>query len=104
MRTFSSVDFLELWECASALHPLDHGLFALSAALPELPCDVLADWPLGRRNRALAELRCRHFGPVFKGWIACPQCAERLEFEIDGRALVGEPGDLASSPPEPVTV
>ena len=72
------------------MHPLDQGLLALATAFPETPYEGLADWPLGRRNRALAELRCACFGRSLRGWIACPQCGERLEFEMDGRALAGE--------------
>jgi hypothetical protein len=90
MRTLSSADFLYLWERGRRLHPLDQGLLALSAALTETPYESLADWPLGRRNRALAELRCACFGPGLQGWILCPRCAEKLEFQLDGRALMDE--------------
>ena len=88
MRTLSGTDFLDLWERGHRLHPLDQGLLALSAALPESPRDNLADWPLGRRNQALAELRCSCFGPELQGWVECPQCGEKLEFQMDGRALM----------------
>jgi hypothetical protein len=47
----------------------------------------VADWPLGRRNRALVELHGRVFGGWLRGWTACPRCAEKLEFELDGRTL-----------------
>ncbi len=43
----------------------------------------VADWPLGRRNRALAELRCASFGAPLRGWTACRRCTEQLEFQID---------------------
>jgi hypothetical protein len=88
MRSFSSADFLDLWERGFRLHPLDQGLLALSAALSGTPHGSLADWPLGRRNRALAELRCGCFGPQLQGWTCCPQCAERLEFQMDTRAMI----------------
>jgi hypothetical protein len=90
MRTLASADFLDLWERGFRLHPLDRGLLALSAALTDTPYESLADWPLGRRNRALAELRCACFGPALQGWISCPQCAEKLEFQLDARALIGD--------------
>ena len=85
--------------CGSAAPPASAGsgpCWPLSAALPgDASRAALADWPLGRRNRALAELRCACFGPRSAGWIACPQCGEKLEFEIDGRSLsrrtAGEP-------------
>src|SRR4051794_25445689 len=88
MRRLSSADFLDLWERGLRLHPLDQGLLALHAALPETPYDQLADWPLGRLNRALAELRCAAFGPGLQGWIACAECGEKLEFQMDGRAML----------------
>jgi hypothetical protein len=88
MRTLTGTDFLDLWERGVRLHPLDQGLLALNAALPDTSCESLADWPLGRRNRALAELRCSCFGPELQGWVGCPQCGEKLEFQMDGRALM----------------
>jgi hypothetical protein len=99
MRTLSSADYLDLWERGSRLHPLDRGLLALSAAHTDTPYENLADWPLGRRNQALAELRCACFGPGLQGWILCPQCAEKLEFQLDGRTLMEE-----SAGGEPIVV
>jgi hypothetical protein len=93
MRTLSSADFLDLWERGFRLHPLDQGLLALSAALPETPYASLADWPLGRRNRALAELRCSSFGPGLQGWVSCTRCGERLEVQLDGRVLMKHDAD-----------
>jgi hypothetical protein len=101
MRTLSSADFLDLWERGSRLHPLDQGLLALSTALTDTSYESLADWPLGQRNRALAELRLACFGAGVQGWLACPQCGERLEFQMDGLAILNpdaEPG------PDPVVV
>jgi hypothetical protein len=93
MRTLSSGDFLDLWERGSQLHPLDQGLLALSAALTDTPNESPADWPLGRRNRALAELRFSCFGSELQGWLACPKCAERLEFQMDGRTILSSEGE-----------
>lgn len=92
MRALSNADFLTLWENGHRLHPLDRGLLAIRASLPETPDsrvtdEPVADWTLGRRNRALAELRTLYFGPRLEGWTACSQCGEKLEFEVDCRAL-----------------
>ncbi len=87
MRTLSNADFLSLWERGRQLHPLDQGLLAIQTAFPETGQQNVADWPLGRRNRALAELRCACFGSALQGWTACPQCGEKLEFDMDARAL-----------------
>jgi hypothetical protein len=106
MRALSNADFLTLWETGHRLHPLDRGLLAIRASLPETPTgpaagESVADWTLGRRNRALAELRTLYFGPRLEGWTSCSQCGEKLEFEIDCRTLA-ETYDEASS--QPVTV
>lgn len=87
MRALSQADCLALWESGQALHPLDQGLLAVHAAFPELRGESAADWPLGRRNRALAQLRCACFGPQLRGWTACQQCGEKLEFSVDGEAM-----------------
>ena len=87
MLALRQADFLALWESGRALHPLDQGLLTVHAAFSDTQHDRAADWPIGRRNRALAELRLAWFGPALRGWTSCRQCAEKLEFELDGRAL-----------------
>jgi hypothetical protein len=87
MRALSNADFLSLWESGRELHPLDQGLLAIHTAFPESNAESVADWPLGRRNRALAELRCTCFGSALQGWTDCSQCGEKLEFKMDGRVL-----------------
>lgn len=87
MKPLNNRDFLQLWEQGSSMHPLDRGLLALGAALPDVSQGTLADWPLGRRNTALVALHCACFGPRLQAWIACARCAEKLEFELDGRVL-----------------
>jgi hypothetical protein len=86
MRTLTQADFLALWETGRSLHPLDQGVLALHAAFPEVQ-ESIADWSLGRRNRALAEMRCAAFGGTLRGWTTCRQCGEKLEFELDGLAM-----------------
>jgi len=86
MRALSNADFLDMWERGAKLHPVDRGLVALHTAFSE-SYDNLADWPLGRRNQALAELRCSCFGSRLEGWTACPRCAEKLEIQMDARAF-----------------
>jgi hypothetical protein len=86
MRTLSSADLVDLWDLGSRLHPVDRSLVLLHAALPET-YEQLADWPLGRRNQALAELRGSHFGTSLEAWTVCPRCSEKLEFQMDTRSL-----------------
>jgi hypothetical protein len=97
MRRFSNSEFINLWERGLQLHPLDQGLLALAMALPENTYENLADWPLGQRNRTLAELRCACFGPRLQAWTTCPQCGGKLEFEMDCRALAEAGPDLNHS-------
>jgi hypothetical protein len=93
MRTFSSVDCLNLWESGAGLHPLDQALLALRAALPDTPQDKLADWPLGRRNRALFEVHRSCFGNQLAAWAACARCQEKMEFAVDSRDLMAQTKD-----------
>jgi len=110
MRVLSNGDCLHLWERGRRLHPLDQGLLALGAALPETPYEELGGWPLGRCHRALVELHCASFGPALNGQLSCPECGEKLEFRMDVRALLEPPaqsiarievGDYEFRPPSP---
>jgi hypothetical protein len=103
MRALSNADFLTLWENGQRLHPLDRGLLAIRASLSEpandrVAGDAVADWTLGRRNRALAELRTLYFGPRLEGWTVCSQCGEKLEFELDCRKLAETFEEPSSQP------
>lgn len=101
MRVLDQGDFLALWEGGESLHPLDRGLLAIHAAFPETQRDSVADWPIGRRNRALAQVRCAYFGPLLRGWTPCRKCGDHLEFELDARALAE--GDVPEQA-EPIVV
>jgi hypothetical protein len=59
----------------------------LGAGVPQTSYESLADWPLGRRNQALAQLRCACFGARLQGWVSCAQCGGKMEFDMDGRAF-----------------
>jgi hypothetical protein len=95
MRALSSYDLLTLWERGSRLHPIDQALLALRATLPEDRGTAVADWTLGRRNRALLELHSACFGSRLRAWAACEHCREKMEFEVEIRSLLG-PGEEAS--------
>lgn len=95
MRTLTNADVLELWERGSSLHLLDRALLALASALPGEAYDTLAGWPLGRRNAALLQLRRNCFGDALNGWVACPQCGERLEFSFDAGMLLEQNSEAA---------
>jgi hypothetical protein len=88
MKALSPHDLLELWERGSRLHHLDQGLLALCAALSEEERAAVADWTLGKRNRALLELHSACFGSRLRAWAACANCGEKMEFEMDARSLL----------------
>lgn len=90
MRKLSTSDILDLWERGARLHPLDRALLTLNAAIPEASPETIADWPLGQRNRALLEMHIAAFGPRLQGWSTCPRCEEKMEFDLDARALVAQ--------------
>jgi hypothetical protein len=102
MIPLTQADCLVLWESGRTLHPIDQGLLAVQTAFPETRHESVADWPLGRRNRALVQLHCASFGPLFSGWTACRQCGEKLEFEVDANALAQSVPEQA--PEAPVSV
>jgi len=86
MHALTQAGLLNLWETGRPMHPLDRGLLAVEATATE-SATAVADWPLGRRNRALAELHATVFGRRLRGWTECRACRERLEFDVDAMAL-----------------
>lgn len=104
MRALNDSDCLTAWESGTRRHPLDRALLLLSAALPDEPYESLADWPLGRRNKALAELRLACFGPDLQAWTACTHCEEKVEFGLDVRVLIEEGPERGKGVDEPIVV
>lgn len=99
MRDFGSSEFLDLWERGHGLHAIDKGLLMLGADARGVSYDTLADWPLGRRNRALLELRCLCFGPQMQARTACARCGEQMEFTVDGRMIANSTTEEAAASP-----
>lgn len=91
MRALSPSGVLDLWASGRTLHPLDQGVLAIRAGLTDASGDGVADWPLGRRNRALAALHRACFGAQLRGQTTCPHCAEPVEFALDGDKLAEAP-------------
>jgi hypothetical protein len=92
MRALSSSETLTLWERGARCHLLDRGLLALSFA-DRSGGESFAEWPLGRRNRALLELHEGWFGSQLEAWADCPQCGEKVEFELNVRDLTAPQPD-----------
>lgn len=63
-----------------------------------------AEWPLGRREAALLDLRRALFGEEMESLAACPACGEWLEFTVRPRELLAAaPTESASAHPLMVT-
>lgn len=104
MTSLSAFDLLAVWEQGLRLHPLDRGLLLLGAGTPSVPYENLADWPLGRRNRVLAEMRCAAFGPRMEAWTTCAECGEKLEIEINAGMIANGTTDANGGEDEVVMV
>jgi len=92
MRALSSSETLTLWEHGKPCHPLDRALLTLRFA-DRSAGESVADWPLGRRNCALLELHGAWFGSQLEAWAACPQCGEKVEFEMNVRDAMAQQPD-----------
>jgi len=104
MHGLSNFEFLALWERGRQLPALDRSLLALHVACAEDSSESLADWPLGRRNRALVELRNACFGPALQAWSTCPQCGEKVELRIDSNVFTRKQEGAPANSPETVEV
>lgn len=104
MRSLRDEDMLSVWEQGLDRRPLDRALLILGAALPDESFESLADWPIGRRNKALAAVHGAWFGVVLQGWTTCTHCGEKLECVMDSRALAGDGLEREGNMDEPVVV
>lgn len=93
MNPLSAATLLDVWERGRSQSPVGRGLLLLDAACPELPPEVLATLPLGRRDARLFALRRWTFGSAVAGVVDCPECGERLElaFALDDLGVT-DPG------------
>lgn len=82
MRSLSAYDLLRVWEVGEDWHPLDKALTLLAATCPELARDELAALSIGQRDARLLTLHEQTSGPRLNGFVECPRCAERLEFDV----------------------
>lgn len=82
MRPLSPHDVLWVWEVGEHQHPVDRALTLLAVACPELTWEDVAALSVGRRDARLLTLRERTSGPKLNGFVECPRCAQRLEFDV----------------------
>jgi hypothetical protein len=90
MRPLDAGDVLRIWDEARGQGPIERALTVLAAACPDDDAPTLARLSLGARDSRLLAIRRRMFGSTLEACVACPKCAERLEFAIDVSAF-GQP-------------
>jgi hypothetical protein len=87
MRPLSAQQILQVWEIGQGQHPLDRALTLLTFACPERSVADLAALSIGQRDSALLDLRRLTLGAQLNGFAACPQCGEKLEFQVNAADL-----------------
>jgi hypothetical protein len=89
---------LRLWERGAAAAPIERALLLAGEARPELGAQQCWSLPLGQRDRAIATLRTRLFGPAVELTARCPHCATEVEVVVSDVARIF---DEASAPSRP---
>ncbi|MCW3846505.1 hypothetical protein OF829_04590 [Sphingomonas sp. LB-2] len=84
---------LDWWERARTLPPLERALHLL-ALFVDAGAEAIADWPIGRRDRALLAARAMLIGPEICATAACPACGTEVEAAFDAAAIaVDDPAE-----------
>ncbi|MGB3652117.1 MAG: phage baseplate protein, partial [Rivularia sp. (in: cyanobacteria)] len=83
MHPLSAHQILRIWEIGQNQHPLDRALTLLAFACPEIPPPQLASLSIGQRDAYLLTLREITFGQKINGLAECPNCSDRLEFDLN---------------------
>lgn len=78
---------LGFWERARRCPPHERSLQMLAWGLPDRHPEELAGFDLGLRDWHLLRLRRALFGTALAGHGECPHCGERIEVQLDARAL-----------------
>lgn len=82
MSALTAETILAIWERAPTDDPVRGPLSVLTLARPDLSEDELLDMSVGERDASILQLRRQLFGESLNGFIACPRCGERLEFDV----------------------
>ncbi|WP_269936626.1 hypothetical protein [Arthrobacter sp. HY1533] len=93
-----AAQLLEVWGNGLGQDPVRRALVLLSAAVPDTEPDVLADWPLGRRDSELLAFRASLFGPGLEAIAQCPGCGMEVELAFTVGELAGTPQDRHAAP------
>lgn len=93
MRALSAHELLDAWEKCLGRPPHERALSLLSACTGER-AEALSRHSIGRRDRALLELRASVFGTRLTSLASCPACGERMEMDMEvGDLLVEQHGE-----------
>lgn len=83
MRSLSAQEILQVWERGYYHSPVERALILLAATCPDMTVDELAELSVGKRDAYLLTLREHTFGTRLNGFAVCPQCQERMEFNMN---------------------
>ncbi len=97
MRPLSAPKIIEIWERAAGQHPLDRAIAMVDAAVPELGVAGAAALCIGARDANLLAIRELTFGSKGVATANCPNCSERLEFDLDMNDLRVPEGSAAET-------
>lgn len=92
MRALSAQELLNAWEQGLGRPAHEQALRLLTACSGET-AETLSCLSIGRRDRALLELRASVFGPRLTSLASCPACGERMEMEMEVDDLLVEQHD-----------
>jgi len=90
MRALSGDLLLTAWERCAGEHDINRAVTMLALALPASSREQLAALPLAERNVLLLRLHEVSFGPRMRGFAACSQCGEPLEFTFAAGSLADD--------------
>ncbi len=78
----SHAELLNLWERAYGLPPARRAIEIARTGNPNSTWLEIAQWPIGYRDRSVAQLRTALFGPQVPSMASCPKCHAPVEFEV----------------------
>jgi hypothetical protein len=97
VASLSAANLLELWEWGGSVHPIDRAVRLAAVARPDVPGNEVAAIPLGERDASLLALREELFGSDLPCVADCPNCGERLEFDLSTANLFKGAPPLATA-------
>ena len=83
VRPLLAKDIIRVWEKGQGKPYLERAMLLLTAALPDVDRNQLADLTIGQRDAILLALRERTLGPTMQMYARCTQCSENLEFTVN---------------------